>query len=781
MTDIANPLSPVLQALGQLPEIDLGKKQPDSGQTSYCVQGQLPLNALRVEVGICGELAQPISPSQAAALHATSQPAPYGHREATLLDTRVRDTGRIASHHVQLHWDAAVLQALQAQVAQALGLAALELRLHDLLVYGPGQFFKPHQDTEKHPGMVGTLVLVWPSAHIGGTLAVQHAASSTRFASQHLQAQALRWCAFYADCQHEVLPLEEGWRVVLTFDLVVPEAVSMPSAQPQPALVQALRQQMFAQNRPSTKPWVFLLEHEYSEHGLRWALLKGADRSHVQALVAAASELGLIVHLALAEIHENWSAIEPESRGRRYRNRDYHEDHDQDGNSHGAEPDELLGEDMCLDFWIDANDQVVPGYHLMLPPQAAESFVDTGEDYLVGEEYEGYMGNYGQTLDYWYRRAALVVQTREAQQASRFEMDFDTALQDALALGRSGQAAVLAQRLQDSWGQLSARAQGVQGARYFADYAELAWTVDNAETALALCRNFQWAGLSAQDGAALVPLVQQYGTSWGQALLQAWIAEPSAQYNPAWHAIRWFDQSPWPQDLHAFAAACPPALRPQLLQCCQALWLACNGEQVSLRAEPRARSHMQAELWQWASQLANAMQLLDEPAQTQALQQWVASIEQHPTLYPVLELPQLLQKMHASVVWQPALQGLRAALARALAQTLAAAERAPNDYRVEGVQWTCRCATCSSVIAWAQGSGAQPLELPMVEQLRQHVERELERAAAPLRCETRRQGRPYQLIIHKPADLHTRDQAQRAQWAQALAWLQAGGAHRDFP
>lgn len=27
-----------------------------------------------------------------------------------------------------------------------------------------GQFFKPHQDTEKHPGMIATLVLVWPSA-----------------------------------------------------------------------------------------------------------------------------------------------------------------------------------------------------------------------------------------------------------------------------------------------------------------------------------------------------------------------------------------------------------------------------------------------------------------------------------------------------------------------------------------------------------------------------------------------------------------------------------------
>ncbi len=137
-----------------------------------------------------------LSPEQAQALHASSTPALHGQRERTVLDPRVRHTGEIAADRVALHWAAGALQSLQTQVAQALGLHAVEAHLHNLLVYATGQFFKPHQDTEKHDGMVATLVVLWPCAHIGGELQVWRGDSVQLFASQHLQAQALRWCAF---------------------------------------------------------------------------------------------------------------------------------------------------------------------------------------------------------------------------------------------------------------------------------------------------------------------------------------------------------------------------------------------------------------------------------------------------------------------------------------------------------------------------------------------------------------------------------------------------------
>src|SRR5690606_5742514 len=144
-------------------------------------------------------------------LQKASMPARYGRREATLLDKRVRDTGEIVTDLLSVSWADGALGSLMVEVARALCLPRVEARLHNLLVYGPGQFFKPHQDTEKHAGMVATLVLVWPSAHLGGELRVRHGKNEARFASQHLRLDGLRWFAFYADCQHDVSPVTEGW------------------------------------------------------------------------------------------------------------------------------------------------------------------------------------------------------------------------------------------------------------------------------------------------------------------------------------------------------------------------------------------------------------------------------------------------------------------------------------------------------------------------------------------------------------------------------------------
>src|SRR5262249_10945718 len=145
-------------------------------------------------------------------------------------------------------------------------------------------------------------------------------------------------------CKHEVLPTTEGCRIVLTFDLVVPRAAAAPHAPVHPPLLAALRAHFQpAGETPCTTPWVLLLDHQYTEHGLRWTLLLGDDRPRVWALSAAADALGLTVHLALAEIHQQWTAT-VEYRGRR-------------GGAGAPSPDELIDEDMALDFWVAADDR----------------------------------------------------------------------------------------------------------------------------------------------------------------------------------------------------------------------------------------------------------------------------------------------------------------------------------------------------------------------------------------------------------------------------------------
>ena len=128
----------------------------------FWAEGRLPAEHLSIEVEGLGLLPQPLPPTQAQALHDLSEPAQFGLRDQTLLDTTVRHTGEISADRLSLDWQHGAFAALKQAVAQALGVEQLDAWLHNLLIYGPGQFFKPHQDTEKHPGMVATLVLVWP-------------------------------------------------------------------------------------------------------------------------------------------------------------------------------------------------------------------------------------------------------------------------------------------------------------------------------------------------------------------------------------------------------------------------------------------------------------------------------------------------------------------------------------------------------------------------------------------------------------------------------------------
>ena len=765
---------PVLKALGQVTAAVSRQGKGRRATPAFAAEGELPLDALRVEVDAVGTLAPTLNQEQARALHAVSTPAPHGQRERTVLDTRVRHTGEIAADAVALHWAPGAFAALQEQAAQALGLEGVEARLHKLLVYGPGQFFKPHQDTEKHPGMVATLVLVWPCAHIGGELQVWQSDSVQIFSSQHLQALVLRWFAFYADCRHEVKPVAEGWRVVLTFDLMLPthEAASAPAAHP--ALVQALSAVFLPGGSPRPEPWLLLLDHEYTEHGLRWPLLKGDDRPRVAALRSAADALGLVAQLALAEIHQSWTASVPYTGRSR-------------GPTGDPEPDELIEEDLSLNFWVDVQGHSHQGKALSVSLADCVSFTEAHDAFLVNEEYEGYMGNYGETLDYWYRRAALVLQSPVAAEASRFATQPEAALADALKLvRRADQHAALAQRLQQALPDLMRFAKS-KGRGVLARYAKLA-AVLPADLASALCTPFEWQHLVPADTAALADLATAHGGDWLIALLRSWAKALAPRLAWGWSpgsggvlddkaedgAARL-----WPHPLPAFMAAGQRSLWPAesldevITQALTLLKLA-DASKVTpaqrLAAWPARR--------QLLCELAQALQCLPAPQrvalQLHALLQHVAA---QPLVYPVRELvPLLLALPSPGEGASQELHSFRTKVRAALQSALQAPLPAADDHGLRDVSWTCRCADCQPAIRWAESPAPEPLVLPMAQARRGHVQMELQHAGVDMRFATLAQGSPHKLVISKPPGLHAQRQHLRAVWAADLAALDGAGS-----
>lgn len=87
-----------------------------------------------------------------------------------------------------------------------------------MLVYGPGQFFVSHQDSEKGDDMIGTLVVILPSAFTGGAMVIEHHDEQVSFRAA---SGKLTFIAFYADCRHQVRPVTAGYRVVFTYNLMV--------------------------------------------------------------------------------------------------------------------------------------------------------------------------------------------------------------------------------------------------------------------------------------------------------------------------------------------------------------------------------------------------------------------------------------------------------------------------------------------------------------------------------------------------------------------------------
>jgi hypothetical protein len=110
------------------------------------------------------------------------------------------------------------------------------LQLDKLSVYGPDGFFAVHKDTPKvvtcsHMSIVtraescllyaqsenhvGTLLICLPVPFAGGILAVGEGSKKIGYDWSNLTSGTIAWAFFYADVDHEVLPVQSGFRTTL--------------------------------------------------------------------------------------------------------------------------------------------------------------------------------------------------------------------------------------------------------------------------------------------------------------------------------------------------------------------------------------------------------------------------------------------------------------------------------------------------------------------------------------------------------------------------------------
>jgi hypothetical protein len=378
----------------------------------FCAVGYLPAVDPDIEVDGLGALRLPLKRTTAKELAALCRVAPYGKGTETLVNKNVRNTLELDPKKFRLShaWNTAIAGVLRP-IAQQLGLPAdqLEARLYRLLVYEKGGFFLPHRDSEKHNGMVASLIVVLPNPFEGGTLIVRHGVVKQKLTfEQAASGKAPCYAAFYADCEHEVQRVTGGVRLCLAYNLVLkPQRGSPANASPpdEPIVVLAEAIESWVAARPA-KPLVFALEHHYTQRGLSLDLLKGADRQLAELIEAAAVEADCLVYLAQVSRHLMQYADDGSfERGYSYR---------YDSRPRRAlEIGETYEDELHGTEWADVDGKKQPWGPIAFEQSSIVASEPIDQWQPTSEEYEGYTGNEGNTLDRWYHRSALVVWHRE--------------------------------------------------------------------------------------------------------------------------------------------------------------------------------------------------------------------------------------------------------------------------------------------------------------------------------------------------------------------------------
>ncbi|KAM5365756.1 hypothetical protein ACJZ2D_010825 [Fusarium nematophilum] len=240
--------------------------------------------------GICvdGEpIALPLSKEAARNLASQSDKAPFGKNGETLVDETVRKTLEISAERISFRnpsWHDFV-NDLAKRVVHELGVPSapdgsnVRAELYKNLLYEPGAMFKAQKDTEKAPGMFGTLVICLPSEHTGGTIKT----------------------------------VQTGYRWVLTYNLINDSKSSCPSASVLDSQIERLVNALSSWENLQSPPdfLTYPLDHQYTPRNLRLSSLKGKDYQHARYLADSCARHGrFYLFLAQLEMYDSWPNCE---------------------------------------------------------------------------------------------------------------------------------------------------------------------------------------------------------------------------------------------------------------------------------------------------------------------------------------------------------------------------------------------------------------------------------------------------------------------------------------
>ena len=200
--------------------------------------------------------------AQLVTLAAACEPASFGIAKKDVIDESYRKAGKMDPSDFAMQFSptsSGIMEGVRKSLFSNRTTESIKVELYKLNVYGtsfnsdpfllltrlpgPGSFFKAHVDTPRSPSMVGSLVVVLPTKHEGGSLLIRHGDCEFPFDSANVVisegegAPQAAFVAFYSDVEHEVSVVTSGYRVTLTYNLYLIKPDSPIATQSAPSAV----------------------------------------------------------------------------------------------------------------------------------------------------------------------------------------------------------------------------------------------------------------------------------------------------------------------------------------------------------------------------------------------------------------------------------------------------------------------------------------------------------------------------------------------------------------
>lgn len=724
--------------------------------SSFCAEKKIDSKNFDIKLNKIGTLEFPLQEDQIKALISVAKPAKFGWKDQTILDQTVRNAWEIPANKIKIgkkQWDGKFITVLQF-FKNALGLpkkSTLTAELHNMLIYEPGCFFKPHQDSEKVDGMVATLVIVLPTKHEGGELIIDHQGVKKTFKpSGTSSVNQLLSIAFYADCYHEVKEVSAGYRVSLTYNLILGKYTghmdSLFDSNFESRLEKVLTHHFFpaAENVSTTytltaPKLVYLLDHQYTQQSLSWNGLKNMDQTRVNTLLKIADKLDLTAHLVLADLKETWDCEFDYDEYRYHRKRGYEPEEE-------GTPTYLMATEATLRHWLSREGNVVAAYNDFSPGHNEVCWTGSSEKLTPYQsEYEGWMGNYGNTLDRWYHRAAIILWRKNDHYSILFEMNSEAFVQEIFALAKSSQKlSELHERLKYT-------------AHYWVNYARnhrtvedmlntlnLAFILNNPDISFLMLKTYELTIFEVKTASLWSQLAALYGSAWFIRLFTALTEKQRRTDRISISHFSDFIQLLCKQKVHMDIIHVLLEYQFNILkENHQSPRLTWNVKIQGTRCAPEMIDFILGTIY-----------AQNHHAHLKAIQ----DVIEHPANYPAFQLMLLLENAAEHLkkidIKNCDYPRLFEHISREINKEYESGLRSKNDWSIS-IHSQCSCKDCQTLNHFLNQSMEQQKIWPLTEGPRAHITGEIEKLYLPIGIKIEKNGRPYKLILTKKDSLHT--------------------------